>query len=84
MPPSSEDFARWRDDPVTRWVFRGIAARVEEQKQHWLGMSWENGVAAPIALTELRARASAWVELIDNDYSQWCGALNVEPDFDER
>lgn len=79
MGLSRDDFARWREDPVTRWVFRALERRVEEQRQQWLLISWQNGAANQAALQELRTRASAWVEVFDKTYEEWCADNDQEP-----
>lgn len=79
MPPSSEDFARWREDRVTQWVFAAIMMGAEAQKAEWMRASWDNGAVAPALLSELRTRSDAYMALIETDYTGWCEILNEEP-----
>jgi hypothetical protein len=34
--PSSEDFAQWRDNPVTQWVCNALNEAAEENKAAWI------------------------------------------------
>jgi hypothetical protein len=79
MPPSAEEFARWQEDRVTRWVFAAIMMGVEAQRAAWMQASWDNGAAAPELLRELRTRADAYMALIETPYPGWCEILGQEP-----
>lgn len=72
MPPSRDDFARWRDDPVTRWVMQAHRTLAEDQQREWMGISWGNGSANEAALRELRTRADAYLALPDGTYEAFC------------
>lgn len=76
---TNEDFARWRDDAVTQWVFRAIAVVADENKETWLQASWINGNANPELLSELRTRADAYRALIDTSYEGLCETNGEEP-----
>lgn len=82
--PSAEEFARWRDDRVTQWVFKALQTRVEEQRQLWISASWQGGKADPLILKELQSRATAFVEVFDNPYENWCATNGDEPSYDDR
>lgn len=76
--PLSEDFARWREDPVTRLVFRALEKAEAEQKARWDAAAWGGGVVrAPnleALLRELRVRADAYRairELTIDDLAAW-------------
>ena len=85
MPaPSSEDFARWRDDRVTQWVFRALEMNAEECLQQWMVASWNHGNANPLFLKEMRVRADVNRTLIDTLYEGYCETLGDEPVYDER
>lgn len=81
---TNEDFERWRDDAVTRWVFAAIEKAAEENKQTWLEASWNNGNANPAALNELRTRADAYRALIDTSFEGWCETLGEEPVYERK
>lgn len=72
MAPSRDAFEVWLEDPVTRWVFRALEASIAEQKRAWLATSWDNGVASPAVLAELRVRADALSGVLSGAYDQWC------------
>lgn len=82
MPPSRDDFARWRDDHVTRWVFRGLEAEAANQKAEWDGISWGNGKANQAALDELRTRADAYRAMAETTYEGFCEVLGETPSDD--
>ncbi len=84
MTITSEDFARWRDDAVTRWVFKAIEASIDDQKALWLAKSWELNDPKPGLLIELRTRADAYRSLIEIDYKGWANLSGEEPIYDER
>ena len=79
MKVSAEDFARWRDDRVTQWVFAAILMGVEEQRALWMRTSWDNGTASPALLSELRNRTDGYMALIETPYEGWCEMLGEEP-----
>ena len=68
---SRDEFALWLKDPVTKWVMTGVAQAQAQEKAEWDRVSWGNGVADPVVLAELRTRALALGELVDNDYETW-------------
>lgn len=74
-----EDFDAWRKDPVTKYIFAGIAKAMAAEKAEWMRQSWDGGTADQLQLTELRTRADALGELIDNTYEKW---LNWNGDDD--
>jgi hypothetical protein len=76
----SEDFARWRDDPMTRMVIRALKAAEEAQKRQWDAFSWGGDMvrADQLAdtLKELRVRADCYRSLHDmtaDDVAAWLG-----------
>jgi hypothetical protein len=71
MPPTAEEFARWRDDGVTQWVMRAVQTAAEQNKAAWMKASWENGAASPALLQELRTRADAYLALAESPYETW-------------
>lgn len=66
-----EDFDGWLRDPVTRWIMAGVRNAAEQDKAEWVRDSWESGNASPERLLELRTRASALTELVDNEFETW-------------
>lgn len=83
MAPSAEEFARWRDDRVTRWVMRAFAICADENKQEWMTASWEQGVSNPLLLSELRTRADAYRAMTDTPYEAHCETNGDEPQHDQ-
>lgn len=79
MPPSLEDFIRWREDRVTRWIFTAIMAGVRDQESAWMKASWENGACSEALLRVLRTRADAYMALIETEYEGWCEMNGDEP-----
>jgi hypothetical protein len=79
LAPSAEEFARWRDDPVTRWIFSAILMGVEANRAAWMRASWDNGACSKEFLQELRTRADAYMALIETPYEGWCEMNGDEP-----
>lgn len=69
--PSVEEFAAWREDPVTRWILAACGIAADDCKRNWIERSWQSGQADQDALTELRVRADAYQGLIEADHSDW-------------
>lgn len=78
--PARDEFAAWRDDPTTRFVFAALAFAEAEQKDAWFEASWAKGEANALLLTELRTRADAYAALLETDYEGFCDWLGVEPE----
>lgn len=83
--PLSEDFARWREDDVTRLVFRALRAAADAQKAAWDQASWDGGTVRGDALTallgELRVRADTYralEEMTAADVAAWLGIEDAE------
>lgn len=80
-----EDFARWRDDPITRLVFTALGNAEAAQKQAWDDASWNGGmVRADMlrdTLNELRVRADCYAalrELNVETLKNWLGVEDAE------
>lgn len=72
-PISAEEFAAWRDDPVTQVVLKAHADMAELQKTAWIAASWEGGNADPLALTALKVRAEAYSAISECSYEDIVG-----------
>lgn len=79
MPPSRDDFARWRDDPVTRWVMKAHDVLAEDCRKEWVGISWGNGSANQPVLSALRTRADAYLALPEGTYEAYCETMSEVP-----
>ncbi len=79
---TAEDFDRWRDDAVTRYVFAAIEAFAAAQQEAWIQKSWGLGDPKPGLLLELRTRADAYRALIDTPYERWIEVNQDEPVYD--
>jgi hypothetical protein len=78
--PSREEFAAWRDHPVTQFVFVALNAAAGEQRKAWDETSWEGGSADENLLLELRVRADAYNSMQEADYEGFCEWAGVEPE----
>ena len=83
--PLSEDFARWRDDPVTKLVFKALRQATEAQKTAWDELSWGGGAVRGDDLERhllaLTTRADAYrslEELSVEQLTDWLGIENAE------
>ena len=79
MPPSRDDFARWRDDHVTQWVIRAHEAAAEANKAKWVDLSWGSGSANQAMLTEWRTLADAYMAISQATYESFCDMLGERP-----
>lgn len=77
-PPTREDFDRWRDDFVTRWILGACEIYATEQEAEWHRVSWINGGCSEKLLIELRTRADAYRALAETDYTAWLAANGQE------
>lgn len=80
MPPSRDDFARWRDDRVTDWVIRAHLAAAETNRTAWTEASWNGGACSKEMLLELRTRADAYLAIAETGYEGFCDMLGETPD----
>jgi hypothetical protein len=71
-PVSAEEFAAWREDPVTAWVMGELEKAADSQLDAWVAASWVHGEADPLKLAQLRTRADAYVALSDMSYEDLC------------
>ena len=85
MSQLREDFARWRDDPVTQMVFRAMGFAADAQKERWDAAAWGGGMARAEDLKdmlhELRVRADCYralQELTFDDLARWLGIEDAE------
>lgn len=83
MGPSAEEFARWRDDRVTQWVFKALNLCAEENKEAWLQESWVGGVADQAKLIELKTRSDAYRAIIEAPYEAHCETNGDDPSYDQ-
>jgi hypothetical protein len=77
--PSREEFARWHDDDVTKFVMAALRRNHEECREEWTALSWGTGHADEKVLIGLRERADA-LEGFTGDYEAFCETLNLEPE----
>lgn len=66
-----DDFDAWQKDHVTQWVMAAVKKAIEAERAEWMRQSWDGGTADQMQLIELRTRADALGELIDNDFEMW-------------
>lgn len=66
-----DDFDAWQKDHVTQWVMKAIRKAMDAERAEWMRQSWDAGKADQFQLIELRTRAEALGELIDNDFEKW-------------
>lgn len=83
----AEDFARWREDPMTRMVFKALRQAADAQKAAWDEMSWNGGVVRGDDLERnllaLTTRADAYRSLEELGVEQLTDWLGMEPDAKE-
>lgn len=77
--PTLEAFDAWRDHPVTQFVFAAHRQIADDNKEDWIGRSWDSGVADQKALDVMRVRADSYMAIIESDYEAYCKTLGLEP-----
>jgi hypothetical protein len=77
-----EDFARWRDDPMTRTVLGALELAEKAQKQAWDDWSWGGDIVRSDDLAdrlkELRVRADCYRALRELTVTDLCLWLGIE------
>ena len=77
-----EDFARWRDDPITKMVLQALDEAAKAQKAEWDSASWEGGKVRADdlkdLLQELRVRADCYAALRDMRFEDLITWLGIE------
>ena len=76
--PSKEEFAAWRDEPITQFVMAALARNAEECREAWMNESWHGGNADQRTLDTYKARSDALLGFTA-DYEAFCETLNLEP-----
>lgn len=77
-----EDFARWREDPMTQTVLGALKLAEEEQRKQWESASWGGQVVRgedmERLLLELRTRADAYAALGAMTFEDMCLWLELD------
>ena len=68
MKIEPEDFAAWRDNPITEIVFRYLKKQAAACKDEWLAASWGAGNSDPLLLADLRAKEQMLTDLSELKY----------------
>ena len=69
--PSAEEFAEWRQHPVTEWVLALMQAHAGSIKDKWAGEAWESPTLDEWALREARVMADCYRAIPDTAYESW-------------
>lgn len=64
-----EHFEEWLAHPVTEHVLKRVGELAEQNKQKWIDRSWGQGIADPLELVDLKARAEAAKDLSELTWS---------------
>jgi hypothetical protein len=79
-----EDFARWREDPMTRTVLGALQLAEKAQKEAWDEASWSGGIVRGDDLERellvLRTRADSYASLPEMTFEDICTWLEIDPD----
>ena len=68
---SDEEFAEWRQHPVTEYVFSLMSGWAEQQKAEWAELAWTGNEVDPLLLREARTRADCYRELPNSSLEDW-------------
>lgn len=79
-----DDFARWREDPMTQMVLGALRLAAKAQKSAWDEASWGGAVVRgedlENTLRELRTRADAYRSLEEMTFEDVAGWLELKTD----
>lgn len=73
MIVTEDDFAAWKDNPITAWVLAGVKRFADLQKLSWADASWASGEADQATLDRMKTRADAYEGLAGLTYEQALG-----------
>lgn len=71
MAMTLDDFQRWRDNPVTQWIFAAVEKAALAQSEAWMDETWGAGKCDPEKLNVLRTRADSYRALYETPFEQW-------------
>lgn len=73
-----EEFAAWKENPVTQWVLKAYEQMAAEQHKAWNECSWEGGHCDSFVLQELRVRADAYRSMAESNLEDLAAAHEPE------
>lgn len=88
MAPTNEEWEIWKDNPVSRWVFKALQTSAEAQLQAWISSSWGQTLEGPTPepdpnlltkLLVLKTRADAYLAPEQTSYEALCEMTGDEP-----
>lgn len=79
MAMTLDDFQRWRDNPVTQWVFAAFEKAAVTQSDGWMDKSWGAGQCDPLELATLRTRADSYRAIFETPFERF-QEMNGEQD----
>lgn len=60
-----DEFANWRDSPITQSLFKALRNMAGESKAKWITDTWDGGVVDERSLADLRATARVCNDICD-------------------
>lgn len=81
---TKEHFEEWLASPVTEAVLKTCKQNAEDNKSHWVAISWLGGVSDALELATLRSRAEAAKELSEFEYNDLLDELRLEDENEQR
>lgn len=69
--PTQEEFDAWAQHPITEWVAARYEIMALACRDAWSQHSWSAGVADEKLLTELRAKADAYMAFLETTYERY-------------
>lgn len=73
MIVTEDDFATWKENPLTAWVLAGVKRFADLQKLSWADASWASGEADQATLDRMKTRADAYEGLAGLTFEQALG-----------
>jgi hypothetical protein len=75
-----DDFEAWRAHPITEAVSKALVLLAERNKQKWIDASWGGGIADPLVLADLKARAEMAQDLSELTFEELEQTLDDKPE----
>lgn len=81
---TEEDFAAWRDHPVTQWFLSSLTDAAALAQRTWVEQSWNARNPDPELLLELRAKAEVYDDIAAADFDTIAGIHEARKDEQQR
>ena len=75
---SEEEYAEWRQNPVTEWVVAAMEKQAAGIKAKWAEAAWSASEVDERTLIDAQARADCYRAIPDSEYDDWRAIYDSE------